>query len=154
VEAACKRNSNLNPITDPAISTTSTSSTLPISTSLISVPPSGKVVTGCPGLGGTLQRSIVGSTSWNFQIKCQGDFLGRTNAEIDIMAMRAYTFNDCLKACATYNKQKGSNACRAVAFNADLEYTGNGNCYIKNGTGNEIISGSKDNISGKLITDA
>lgn len=55
----------------------------------------------------------------------------------DIIAIIAYSYTDCAKACASYNRNLGRIGCRAAVFNNDLagSVTANyGTCFLKNST--------------------
>ena len=55
----------------------------------------------------------------------------------DIIAVVTYTYTDCAKACASYNRNVGRTSCKGVVFNADMtsSVAGNyGTCFLKSGS--------------------
>lgn len=75
--------------------------------------PSVKVVVDleCPRIDQT--SDVVEGVTWD--LICGSDFVGPS---IDILAATAYSWRDCARACATYNRNSGSNGCVAISYNA------------------------------------
>jgi hypothetical protein len=134
----------------PDISSTSTPST-PINTnpssptsSGFTLPTDAVLPLDCPHLNGSAQVVTLGSQSWTFKIECNVDFLGA----VTIMAVTVYSLGDCLRACASYNRNSNSNGCIATEFGANmtfLEPNDFGTCFLKNATGTVFISGNNPN---------
>jgi hypothetical protein len=98
----------------------------------------------CPAIDGQNQTVILGAQSSTFKVECGVDFLGR----VTIMAVTVYSLEDCLRACASYNRNSNSKGCIAVEFGANmtfLEPNDFGTCFLKNGTGTVFNSGSNPN---------
>ncbi|KAI1880199.1 hypothetical protein JX265_001820 [Neoarthrinium moseri] len=91
------------------------------------------VALDCPAIDGR-STTILGST---WLPACGLDFTGSGNPSIDILAATTYSWEDCVRACATYNKKSGSRGCVGITFNADLSgyvKAYEGNCFLKNAT--------------------
>lgn len=69
------------------------------------VVPTGVVALDCVGLG-VDQVMTLGSQAWRFSVSCETDYDGD-----DFGGVIAYSFHDCLLACAAHNYFSGSNAC-------------------------------------------
>ena len=55
----------------------------------------------------------------------------------DILAVTAYSLTDCLKACASFNRNANTNdECKGVVFDAQLSYAHiyAGTCFLKRST--------------------
>ena len=105
----------------------------------------------CPNIDGTNQVIALGDDSWTFEAKCGVDF----NGNIDILAIVAYSFRDCMKACASYNRNRGSNDCLAVEFSADMNAivpNNFGTCFLKSGTGKQNDYGKNTNVGATLVS--
>lgn len=53
---------------------------------------------------------------------------------VDVAGMTAYTFSDCLRACAMFNRFARNNTCLGVFFSANLTTSlpmYGGNCFLK-----------------------
>lgn len=70
----------------------------------------------CPNLSGTKKTVSPRGKSYTFQLQCGRDYNDGT--VIDILAATAYSLEDCLRACATYNINLRRDACVGVSFNA------------------------------------
>jgi hypothetical protein len=84
---------------------------------------------------------------YSFSVKCGIDINGK---EVDIMAVVSYSLNDCLMACASYNRNTGSTICKGVEFNADLttvvpNYFGT--CWLKKFTTAQIRDTNSTNFN-------
>jgi hypothetical protein len=105
----------------------------------------------CPGLTGKTQRIELGTQAWEFTPTCGLDYIGT----FDLLAIITYKFEDCLRACASYNRNHGSDGCKAVHFEAHNIYKvaeeNYGNCWLKNSTGTENRSGGSTDVAGRLI---
>ena len=68
---------------------------------------------------------------------------------IDITALRAYSFDDCLKACVSFNKSGNveNTTCVLAHFNAHVGTDG-GNCWLKSKIGSVVVN---DNESTKNL---
>ncbi|TLS22784.1 uncharacterized protein PpBr36_06181 [Pyricularia pennisetigena] len=100
----------------------------------------------CPRLDGT---SFTGFDGKRFNIVCGVDENGPGREAVgeikDVSAFVAYSFQDCLNACTTYNRLSGrdparpsSLICRAAVFrrslNDNIALREGGNCFLKNAT--------------------
>ncbi|KAI0426676.1 hypothetical protein F5Y09DRAFT_318222 [Xylaria sp. FL1042] len=115
-------------VTAPAATTTSaTSTTGPL------VVPTGVVKLDCPDLTNDIAISL-GADSWVFTPACGTDYTGS-----DFGAVIAYSFHDCLQACAAHNHFSGEDECTALTFAANqTQYipSNYGNCWLKKGNPN------------------
>ncbi|KAK7972537.1 hypothetical protein PG988_006671 [Apiospora saccharicola] len=66
----------------------------------------------CPRIDGTTEKY---DKKWTFEYKCGKDITG---SEYDIVYLASYLLEDCVRACTSYNKNRNSNECTAVEFNA------------------------------------
>lgn len=97
----------------------------------ISVPTSGLIDFDCGRVANNRQVVTLGTKSWGFDVQCMMDYLG---PGVDITGTTAYRFEDCIKACAIYNKIARNNTCLGVHFNANLTAILprlHGNCWLK-----------------------
>ncbi|KAJ2991722.1 hypothetical protein NUW58_g2412 [Xylaria curta] len=104
------------------------------------VVPTGVVKLDCPGLAEDIAISLGSDISWVFTPACNIDYTGS-----DFAAIIAYSFHDCLQACATHNWFGGEDECSAITFAADQTHyipKDHGNCWLKKGnpTGNKVRS--------------
>lgn len=89
----------------------------------------------CPDLDDNERDVTAGGTTYKFTLHCGVDYRG---TGVDVVAVTAYSLDDCLRSCASYSYWLGSNGCVAVAFDANMasEVDANyGNCWVKNSTG-------------------
>lgn len=102
----------------------------------------------CPSVDGNTYTTINGQT---WAVSCSVDeYTG------DIGSILAYTYQDCIEACAAMNTwQHKDDACSRVQYSALMaNHTGNGdfgNCWLKNDTAYTISAGSGD-LSAKLTS--
>lgn len=80
-----------------------------------------------------MNRQVVtfGTSSWGFDVSCMMDYVG---PGVDITGMTTYAFDDCIRACAMFNKFARNNTCVGVHFNANLTTVipmHHGNCFLK-----------------------
>ncbi|KAK4165656.1 hypothetical protein QBC43DRAFT_260060 [Cladorrhinum sp. PSN259] len=97
----------------------------------ISVPTTGVIDFDCGTIANNRQVVTLGTKSWGFDVQCMMDYLG---PGVDITGMTVYRFEDCIKACAIYNKVARNNTCLGVHFNANLTTIlpkVHGNCWLK-----------------------
>ncbi|KAI1179038.1 hypothetical protein F4777DRAFT_535373 [Nemania sp. FL0916] len=89
----------------------------------------GVVQLDCPGLPEQISIQLIPNSSapWIFTSACNIDYPG-----YDLAEFIAYSFHDCLQACAAYNAYKKEDDCRAITFVANQTATPNGNCWLKN----------------------
>ncbi|KAK8037641.1 hypothetical protein PG991_000987 [Apiospora marii] len=66
----------------------------------------------CPRIDGTTEKY---DKKWTFEYRCGKDITG---SEYDIVFLAAYALEHCVRACTSYNKNRNSNECTAVEFNA------------------------------------
>ncbi|KAL0765717.1 hypothetical protein CaCOL14_011941 [Colletotrichum acutatum] len=123
--------------------TTTVTSLVPASTdsdSPIVVPTQGKIQLPCPAMKGETRTIALSDVDAKFVMHCGMSF-GAKGA-LDIVAVVVYSYLDCLRACASYNRNSGSKTCVAATFNANLGNIGpnNGNCWLKNATSPRSIS--------------
>ncbi|KAK8102104.1 hypothetical protein PG984_015250 [Apiospora sp. TS-2023a] len=95
-------------VTPSASSTSSSPAASSSSPSLAQLP----VKLDCPGIDGTTEKY---DKKWTFEYKCGKDITG---SEYDIVYLASYLLEDCVRACTSYNKNRNSNECTAVEFNA------------------------------------
>lgn len=72
----------------------------------------------------------------------------------DLGAAIVYSFEDCLRACASHNYYAGKDRCVAVHFHADMpiaigKYMGD--CFLKKGTTNLMEGKGNLHITGTLV---
>jgi hypothetical protein len=110
---------------------TATVSAAPDPTAPIVPPTQGRLAFDCHNE--TVESVAISPRTWSFRTRCGADWAGP-----DIAALTVYTFRDCLKACASYNRNSGVEKCVAVVFNPDLTWSireNFGTCLLKNATG-------------------
>jgi hypothetical protein len=101
------------------------------SAATIRVPTQGIIDFDCGRISMNRQVVTLGTSSWGFDVSCMMDYIG---PGVDIAGMTAYTFGDCIKACAMFNKFARNNTCLGVFFNANLTTSipmHNANCFLK-----------------------
>ncbi|KAI1437168.1 hypothetical protein GGR50DRAFT_646355 [Xylaria sp. CBS 124048] len=129
-----------NPTEIPTATPASTGTATPITTTTtatattggggILVVPTGTVKLDCPQLSDDMSISFSGDT-WVFTPACGIDYNGG-----DFGALIAYSFHDCLHACAAHNHFSGNESCTTVTFRANqTEWVPEsfGNCWLKAG---------------------
>ncbi|KAI1815818.1 hypothetical protein GGS20DRAFT_584112 [Poronia punctata] len=106
-----------------------TSTTTPTATEPIVVP-TGVVKSECPDIEDEWSITL-GRDTWIFSPVCAKDYNGG-----DFGAVIAYSFHDCLQACAAHNHFSGKDVCNAVSFQANQTAAIEkdfGNCWLKGG---------------------
>jgi hypothetical protein len=118
----------------------------------------------CPAIDGTTGRTHFNQ---NFKYTCGVDLGNQPSAAggniTDLAAIIAYTIEDCIDACSAVTFQtfihgvKGGPTCSSVSWFADAKSTvavGNGNCWLKNGTLANGVSGraATDSVSAQLTS--
>ncbi|KAH7323592.1 hypothetical protein BKA65DRAFT_71369 [Rhexocercosporidium sp. MPI-PUGE-AT-0058] len=119
------------------------------SASILSVPTSGTLALDCPNIDNTELRMTLIETSV-FTVVCGRDYPGAKN---DIIAVTVYSLADCARACASYNRNSGSEICKGAAFKTDLlanVQVNFGNCWLKNNT-NTPSSGSSNTLAALVL---
>ncbi|KAK4225754.1 hypothetical protein QBC38DRAFT_501027 [Podospora fimiseda] len=97
----------------------------------ITVPTTGLLDFDCAQVANNRQVVTLGTKSWGFDVQCMVDYLG---PGVDLTGMTTYRFEDCIRACAIYNKIARNNTCLGVHFNANLTTIlprVHGNCWLK-----------------------
>ncbi|GAB1316155.1 Apple domain-containing protein [Madurella fahalii] len=97
----------------------------------ITVPRRGVISFDCGRISMNRQVVTFGTSSWGFDVSCMMDYIG---PGVDITAMTTYSFDDCIGACAMFNKFSRNNTCVGVHFNANLTTVlpmHHGNCFLK-----------------------
>ncbi|RWA06138.1 hypothetical protein EKO27_g8966 [Xylaria grammica] len=130
-KSACLNNttSELSIVTT-TVTAAAAATTSATSTSGPLVVPTGLVKLDCPGLSDDIAISL-GTRSWVFTPACDIDYSGS-----DFAAVIAYSFHDCLQACAAHNHFSDADECTAITFRADqTKYIPSdyGNCWLKKG---------------------
>lgn len=102
------------------------------------VPPTNRNLTlNCPDLTGDVTVSELDSNhTYTFKSECGFDRV--VGAGQNIVAPITYSFEHCLRACGTYNRNDRDDRCVAVTFMADMPWTIDqygGNCYLKSERG-------------------
>ncbi|RYC62240.1 hypothetical protein CHU98_g3958 [Xylaria longipes] len=123
---------------------------LATSTSGPLVVPTGVVKLDCPGLTADIAISL-GADSWGFTPACGIDYSGS-----DFGAVIAYSFQDCLQACAAHNHFSGNDECMAITFKANQTSSvpkDYGNCWLKDGNpaGDQVQDDSVDLTAGAKL---
>lgn len=98
---------------------------------IIKVPTQGVVEFDCGKISMSRQLVTLGTLSWGFDVNCMMDYAG---PGVDLAGMTAYSFGDCIRACAMFNNFARNNTCLGVFFNANLTTSlpmNNGNCFLK-----------------------
>ncbi|KAI0444083.1 hypothetical protein F4803DRAFT_278786 [Xylaria telfairii] len=114
------------------------------------VVPTGVVKLDCPGL--TTDKTIfLGSDSWVFTTACGIDYNGS-----DFAAVIAYSFDDCLQACAAHNHFSKEDECTFITFKANqTRYIPSdyGNCWLKKGNpaAGQVIDDSVNYTAGAKL---
>ena len=98
------------------------------------VPTTGVIALDCPALASTTQSIVLDTGTSRFAVTCAADI---GPASVDILAVVAYSFQHCMLACASFNRNSKADTCKGVAFNADI--SGNvpfwyGTCWLKKST--------------------
>ena len=115
-------------------------------------PTSGQVELDCPNLTGTTHEVQVGSSKVEFVARC-----GINHPSGDLARLPAYSFRDCLIACATYNDYNvTARNCVATQFYSRLRTENGGNCWLKYEIGesqeNENEKTKNDNVAAELLS--
>jgi hypothetical protein len=100
----------------------------------VAVPTAGMLPLDCPRLSGT---TVDVDAQARFAMQCGVSLAGSGE---DILAFTAYTVGDCLRACASLNRNNGTRECRGVVFNADMgvvEARG-GTCRLRREVGGQV----------------
>ncbi|KAH6617196.1 hypothetical protein F5144DRAFT_596250 [Chaetomium tenue] len=101
------------------------------SDTIIRVPTRGVIDFDCGRISMNRQVVTLGTASWGFDVNCMMDYIG---PGVDLAGMTAYTFGDCIRACAMFNKFARNNTCLGVFFSANLTTSlpmHNANCFLK-----------------------
>ena len=127
-------------------SSTTSSSPNPSSSSVHIAVTNNQLPTTCPQSNGTIVDSIT-SPSQKFQITCfinghGGDNVvpsaAPTTAGDMLTSNTAYTLEDCINSCSSYNSFQGTaSGCSHVTWSANLNIVTQhyGNCWLKNRPG-------------------
>ena len=109
----------------------------------LAVPTTGLLALDCPGLSSSQTITLDGK-NYNFSPKCGVDING---ANVDIIAIAAYTSTHCLLACASYNRNSGNNTCVGVEFNANMAniVANAGTCWLKKFTNVQALDSNTTN---------
>ena len=90
-----------------------------------------------------------------FNVHCDTDY-----PNSDMLGVYVFTFADCMEACSSWNSHntaQDSQQCHAVAYDtgprAYPEYSGAGNCWLKN-SGNITAIGKQGADAAVLATDS
>lgn len=86
----------------------------------------------CPELDGKPEIVELSDKKVSFDLHCKKNYgMGDEN---DLLAIKVYSYSDCLRACASYNRYTKTEDCVAAVFNRNLSMakTYNGNCWLKN----------------------
>ena len=129
-----KLNSNASSPTSTSIQVTSTD--IANSTCRNSDPSTFITTSDCDSLGSPYtppgRSLILGKDIESFDLHCGTD-LSRNNTEF--MGFMAFTFEDCIAACANFNQQAptlhGNLTCYGASFVHGLEDNGRPSCYLK-----------------------
>ena len=91
-------------------------------------PTSGLLELDCPNLTGSTHRIDLGDNTYSFKANC-----GVNHAEGDLTTVVAYSYEDCMIACAAFNHIANikDTKCVAVHFNAQMRTSKGGNCWLK-----------------------
>lgn len=113
-------------------------------TSHIAIPTTGTLSLDCPGLTAT-QTIDLGGPEWTFTPQCGVDLNGDG---VDILAIVSYSFEDCLMACASYNRNSGTTDCVGVEFSADMANIASnfGTCWLKKYTSVQTVDTNSTNF--------
>ncbi|SPO01573.1 uncharacterized protein DNG_04246 [Cephalotrichum gorgonifer] len=123
----------------------------------VSAPPSeGILALDCPNLSATTNDVQIGGTKTTFRATCGANHPGN-----DMTLLPAYSFHDCMLACAAFNAVDGLGdaKCVGIHFNAKLSLlsSNGGNCWLKSKLGNVELSTDKETtnlmIAGQLLED-
>ncbi|KAI4229834.1 MAG: hypothetical protein L6R40_008044 [Gallowayella cf. fulva] len=86
--------------------------------------------TNCTDIGDN-KKYISSYTQMPFTVHCETDYPGS-----DMLGIWAFTFADCIEACASWNGHQNSPRCYSVSYDysnvdAFTEENGMGNCFLK-----------------------
>ncbi|KAK0616667.1 hypothetical protein B0T14DRAFT_556120 [Immersiella caudata] len=100
----------------------------------VAVPTSGTLPLDCPRISGT---TVDVDAQARFALQCGVDLTG---SGADILTFTAYSLGDCLRACASLNRNNGARECQGVVFNADLGGVGErgGTCTLRREMGGQV----------------
>ena len=106
------------------------------SSSRVQPPPTeGVLALDCPDLTDTIQALKLGDTTYKFRVTCGVNHAKGGGAE-DMIVIPAYSFNDCITACASFNELGGiDKTCVMAHFNANIMTETGGNCWLKSKVG-------------------
>lgn len=130
---------------DPAATTSAPSTTVssaepsiqPTDTSRVEVPITGLLPLNCPAMNGTTHPIVQDNARANFRVECGVDMGGVHNT---VASFVAYSFENCMEACTSYNRYRNEEECVAVTFTADLDAVNrrHATCWLKNTTESRI----------------
>ena len=109
-----------------------------------------RVALDCQNIDKSNMVIQLGNMKSTFQVACNTDYSGK----IDILAVTVYSIQDCLKACASYNRNSNSTNCAAVSFGANLTAVvpaNFGNCFLKTGTGTSYTNKDASHVGATLV---
>ena len=112
----------------------------------------------CPALSDTTHRVTIGDSTSSFRANCGVNHPINKGSE-DLAVIPAYSFGDCITACAAFNKLAAvkDTLCVLVHFNANLglREANGGNCWLKTSIGEvEVNNDAKtknDMVEGELV---
>lgn len=134
---------------DSSTDSSSDSSSDSPSGSRIKAPPQeGRVELDCPALSSSDRDVEFNRKTVTFNVECGVNHAGGAGS-VDLLRLSAYTFDDCLRACAGYNDLGVTNVtCVAAHFNSMLMNQAGGNCWLKSKIGDrqEVEDDQKNNL--------
>jgi len=144
--------------TTSAAATPTTGTHPPAATVTVIGPPpigtTGHLELDCPSLNNTKKLIGLSSGSSTFTIICGGDYL---DPELDILSTVAYSLEDCLMACVTYNLNRTHHTtgqrCAEVVFNLriSMKVKDNfGTCFLKYDASSFAVGNDMGVASGSL----
>ncbi|KAK0644347.1 hypothetical protein B0T16DRAFT_417530 [Cercophora newfieldiana] len=124
-------------VTTGAVGTTILPATATIA-ERVAVPTSGVLALDCPAVSGTtLGVDMAPDPEVRFALQCGVDLVG---SGPDILAFTAYSLTDCLRACASLNRNNGSRECKGAVFSADMASIASrfGTCTLKRASAGQV----------------
>lgn len=141
---------------DGSSGTGSTSGSSPTPTGLVAPPPTtGSLELDCPNLNDTTQQVSPDNKIARFRTTCGVNY-SSAQGSTDITVLPAYSYRDCMLACAAFNNRGKvpDLSCVAVQFNSKIDNIGRvgGNCWLKSTLGDVSEKKSKPGeIAGELL---
>ncbi|KAK3369973.1 hypothetical protein B0H63DRAFT_551926 [Podospora didyma] len=147
-----------SPVSAAAVQTTTVTTTVtaPLastsSSGLFTAPTDVSLALNCAEIDKSRQQISYRGNVFFFNVNCGLNYIG---PDIDIIGTVAYSFNNCMGACASYSYWSGnSQGCRGVSYVGNLALAlaegSESNCYLKKFINQTVENKSPLSAVGKL----